>query len=302
MRRRGFSWFVVLPLTGALGVTAALAANFAHRTNLDDWVLGRFVPPPEEARAAEAGAPPPMNAGLDAAAPGGWPDRYALRIYQVDVRGPWPLSALLQEQFERLADEPGRHVGLHPVFGIDHWPWDDTLRPFGGVAGQTKLPNKEVAFGLWSRPNVIGALARPTDCLASGIPGAEQCVGLEALDAHGMKAIYLEGPAGRTGRLAFGVRALVVIGSDPLDQRPFHRVRAEAWLPESELVNLPRGAREAVGMALLAAPDRDTNGDGVGDAYTFHLEAWGEPVHLLGDPWWGEIMWHTPVGYRHGPR
>jgi hypothetical protein len=295
MRRRRFSWFVVLLLTGALGATAALAASFAHRTNLDDWALGRFVPPPDAAHAAEAGSPPLMDADLAAAPPATWPDRYALHFERVDVRGPWPLSALLQEELERL---PTRN-GLHPVFGMERWPADETLRPFAGIAGQTRLPGGGPAFGLWSWPIAMGAIATPTDCMRSGISGAEQCLGLEALDADGLTAIYRDFASEQRVRLAFGARALVVMGYDHVDQRAFHRVRVEAWLPERELANLPRQARGAAGMALMAAPDRDTDGDGVGDAYTFHLEAWGEPVHLLGEPRWGEIGWRPSSSRRY---
>lgn len=263
MRRRGGSVLVSLILLRGLFATASLAANFAHRSDLSAWALGRFSPP--------GGADPPAEGG---------PERYALRFDHVDVRGPWPLSAFLQNELEGLPPVNG----LSLVLGIERSPTNGTFRAVGGVAEQMQRPSGTLAYALWSHPIVLGAVGKLTDCFASGLPGAERCLGLEAPEARGLRAIFLDGPAYRKYRLALDARAIVAMGHDPVDRRGFHRVRVEAWLPEAELANLPESAQEAARMAMLAAPDRDTDGDGVGDAYTFHLEARGEPIDLLSAP------------------
>jgi hypothetical protein len=291
MRRRGGSVLVSLILLGGLFATASLAANFAHRSDLSAWALGRFSPPGGADPPAEGGPAPSLGADadgrIDGAAEPPWPERSALRFDHVDVRGPWPLSAFLQNELEGLPPV----IGLSLVLGIDRSPTDGTFRAVGGVAEQTKLPSGALAYALWSHPIVLGAVGKPTDCFASGIPGAERCLGLEAPEARGLRAIFLDGPAHRKYRLALDARAIVAMGHDPVDRRGFHRVRVEAWLPEAELANLPESAQEAARRAMLAAPDRDTDGDGVGDAYTFHLEAWGEPIDLLSAPEGFELGW-----------
>jgi hypothetical protein len=194
MRRRGFSWFVVLLLTGALGATAALAASFAHRTRLDDWALGRFVPPPPDRRAAEAGGPSfsaMTQLAMEEVSAAKWPVHLALRVERVDVRGPWPLSALLQEFFESGA-VPGQGC---PVLSLVRAGPGGAMEGFGGVAFPRQTP-RGFFHSMLPEPFVAGFGAEPVDCRASVVPGAERCLGLASPGPADVIVLLPRRPAG----------------------------------------------------------------------------------------------------------
>lgn len=287
MRRSRFSRLMVPLLLAALAASGALAASFARHTDLSDWSLGRFTPPADDAwpaPPAEPGTSPAADfAGADA--PGPAPrravDRLALRIGHVDVRGPWPLSALLQGAFD-VIPTVGSGVTVFLVLDSDE---TGRVEAFAGLAAPPRRDDMtDSVYAPWGYPEVVGAVGGRIDCDAGGGPGAERCIGLEAQDARGLVAIFRDGASKGLARLSFGARAIVAAGDDPEDDLPFHRIRAEVWLPATELRYLPSGARQAAEMALLGPPNRDTDGDGASDAYTFHLEARGEPIDLRGAP------------------